>query len=101
MDVNERTLVVGDEYVFSGIYAKTRKQRRKGLSGIDISQAPNEMIFENCRSVQTFKMKFDLKLVFLDKDNKVIGSRDVKPRRVVKAPKNTFTIVEIPLNNKG
>lgn len=78
-------------------YARTYKQRLKGLAGIEIDNCPEEMVFENCHSIHTFGMKFDIEVEFLDKKGRVIGSRKVKKRRVVIAPLGTHAIVERPL----
>ncbi|MDR2617015.1 MAG: DUF192 domain-containing protein [Endomicrobium sp.] len=57
------------------------------------------LLFENCRSIHTFFMRFNLDIVFLDKENKVIKVvRNVKPFRVVLPIKNSFSILEIPSN---
>ena len=87
----------GTYFDVTGIYACGHRQRRKGLAGIHISDAPDEMIFERCRSIHTFGMKFDLKVIFLDPDNIVLGACIVRPRRIVFAPRSTFAIVEQPL----
>jgi uncharacterized membrane protein (UPF0127 family) len=57
------------------------------------------LLFENCRSIHTFFMRFNLDILFLDKENKVIKVvRNVKPFRVVLPIKNSFSILEIPSN---
>ncbi|MDR2067195.1 MAG: DUF192 domain-containing protein [Endomicrobium sp.] len=57
------------------------------------------LLFKNCRSIHTFFMRFNLDIVFLDKENKVIKVvRNVKPFRVVLPIKNSFSILEIPSN---
>lgn len=57
------------------------------------------LLFENCRSIHTFFMRFNLDIVFLDRENKVIKVvRNVKPFRVVLPIKNSFSILEIPSN---
>ena len=96
--MGSRTLPLpGTYFNVTGIYARGYRQRRKGLAGIHISDAPDEMIFERCRSIHTFGMKFDLKIIFLDRDNIVLGACIVCPRRIIVAPRSTFTIVEQPL----
>ncbi len=95
---SELEIQIGQYFEPSGNYASTRSKRFKGLARIALEQNPEPLIFENCRSIHTFGMKFDLKVVFLDLDNRVLGSRNVPPRRIVFAPKGTHTIVEIPIH---
>ena len=87
----------GTQFIPIGHYAKTRKQRRKGLSRMAIEQSPPEMIFEKCRSIHTFGMRFDLKVIFLDSKMKIIGSKNVAKNKLVFGPKGTYSIVELPL----
>lgn len=55
------------------------------------------MLFENCTSVHTFFMRFNLDIAFLDKNNKVVAvKKNVKPWRVVMPVKNAVSIVEVP-----
>jgi uncharacterized membrane protein (UPF0127 family) len=61
------------------------------------------LLFEKCKSVHTFFMRFDLDIVFLDKKGQAIKSKkNVKPWRIVLPVKNAVSILEIPscLNNK-
>ena len=53
-----------------------------------------------CSSIHTFFMRFAIDLVFLDKENKVLGMCcDVKPNRIRFAPKTTFKVLEIAQGN--
>ncbi len=88
---------VGMTYIRSGPTAHGYRQRCKGLSRINLIDAPVELSFERCRSIHTFGMKFDVSVIFLDRKNRVIASRITKPRRLVIAPRGTYTIVERPL----
>lgn len=74
-----------------------RAQRRKGLAGIGIDMAPEELIFENCHSIHTFGMRFNLLVIFLDRDNRVLKSKIAKPRRIFFGPPGTYTTVERPV----
>jgi uncharacterized membrane protein (UPF0127 family) len=61
------------------------------------------LLFENCKSVHTFFMRFDLDIVFLDKNGQALKSKkNVRPWRIVFPVKNAVSILEIPsfLNNK-
>jgi len=63
------------------------------------------MIFDNCNSVHTFNMKFNLDILFLDAHNRVVKKASSVPRgrfiapvreasRVVEAPEGLFTKIE-------
>jgi uncharacterized membrane protein (UPF0127 family) len=57
------------------------------------------LLFKNCRSVHTFFIRFNIDVVFLDKENKVIKIvKNLKPFRIVLPIKNSFSILEIPSN---
>lgn len=57
------------------------------------------MFFKNCRSMHTFFMRFNIDIVFLDKENNVIKIlKNIKPFRIVLPIKNSFSILEIPSN---
>lgn len=54
-------------------------------------------LFENCRSVHTFFMRFEIDIVFLDKDGNILSvKKNVKPWRIVLPVKNACSILEIP-----
>lgn len=78
------------------LWAITHKQRRKGLSRIDIDSAPTALYFEKCKSVHTFGMKFDLEIIYFDKAGNYLGKKFAKPRRLIKSLKGTYSILEIP-----
>jgi uncharacterized membrane protein (UPF0127 family) len=57
------------------------------------------VLFKNCKSVHTFFMHFNLDVIFLDRDNRVIKIvKQLKPFRIVLPVKNAVSIVEIPSN---
>ncbi|MDR1417777.1 MAG: DUF192 domain-containing protein [Endomicrobium sp.] len=57
------------------------------------------ILLKNCRSVHTFFMRFNIDIVFLDKENKIIKVvKNVKPFRIVLPIKNSFSILEVPSN---
>lgn len=82
-------LEIGD---IDPVLADSFMTRLAGLSGKNV--AKNKMLFCNCRSIQTFTMKVDLLVTFLDEDSKVLNSRVVKPRRMVFGPKGTTSVLE-------
>ncbi|MDR1474623.1 MAG: DUF192 domain-containing protein [Endomicrobium sp.] len=57
------------------------------------------VLFKNCKSVHTFFMCFNLDVIFLDRDNRVIKIvKQLKPFRIVLPVKNAVSIIEIPSN---
>ncbi len=53
-----------------------------------------------CRDIHTFFMFFEIDLVFVDKDLRVIEvKRGVKPWRVIFAPRETAHLLEFPSNS--
>lgn len=90
---------VGDTYLSTGEQAKTHAQRRRGLSRCELSRAPASLEIPHCRSIHTFGMRFDLCVIFLDRNSKVLEKKVVKPRRIVFGPKGTWGVVEIPVRN--
>ena len=97
MENTSKGYLVGDIFKPEGTYARTFKQRTKGLSGISISQSPNELVFENCRSIHTFGMRFNLCVIFLDRNMRILKVKLMSKNRVVVGPKNTYAIVELPV----
>ena len=63
---------------------------------MNFKDAPKAMYFDKCSSVHTFGMRFNLKIIFFDKELNFLGSKVVKPRRLVISPKGTYSILEIP-----
>ena len=54
------------------------------------------LLFENCRSVHTFFMRFNLDIAFFDKNNRLIAvKRNVKPWRIVLPVKEAVSILEV------
>ena len=68
------------------------------FSGFMLRREPDyALLFQNCTSVHTFFMRFNLTLVFLDKNYKILAVKNnVKPLRIVLPVKNAVAILEIP-----
>jgi uncharacterized membrane protein (UPF0127 family) len=57
------------------------------------------LLFNNCKSIHTFFMRFNLDIIFLDKENKVVKIiKNVRPFRIIFPIKDSFSILEIPSN---
>jgi uncharacterized membrane protein (UPF0127 family) len=77
--------------------AQNFTQRLLGLAWMQDKMMQNHeaLCLESCTSVHTFGMFFDLDLVFLSQDNRVLGLRKgLKPNRVSFSPKGTAKILE-------
>lgn len=58
------------------------------------------ILISPCSSIHTFCMRFSIDLVFLDHENRVLGtSVGVKPNRVRVGPKGTKRILEVAEGN--
>jgi uncharacterized membrane protein (UPF0127 family) len=72
-------LVRDDEVLASAEVAEGRASKARGLlwrDGID-----GVLVIENCRSVHTFGMRFELDVAFLDADGIVLKTVHLRPRR--------------------
>jgi uncharacterized membrane protein (UPF0127 family) len=57
------------------------------------------LLFNNCRYIHTFFMRFDLDIVYLDKDNRIVKVvKSLKPFKMAFPAKTTVSILEIPSN---
>jgi len=77
------------------IEAKNFMQRLIGLSFKN--KIKYGMLFKNCRSIHTFFMLDNIDVIATDKDNKIIKEyKNVKPGKIIIAPKNVKNIYEMP-----
>jgi uncharacterized membrane protein (UPF0127 family) len=73
------------------------RARLLGLAHLDREEAGPGLLIPRCRSVHTFGMRFDLDVLFLDRDLEPVQlRRGVKPRRVVWAQRPAFAALEVP-----
>jgi uncharacterized membrane protein (UPF0127 family) len=81
--------------------ALTLRSRLLGLSGLSRDQAGAGLLIPHCASVHTFAMRFDLDLVFLDRDDRELAFyRRVPPRRLV-WHRAAAVVLEIPSPQGG
>jgi uncharacterized membrane protein (UPF0127 family) len=65
------------------IEATSRRSRRRGLARLDALPANHALHIPQCPGVHTFGMRFDLDLIWLGKDERVVRvDRGVPPRRM-------------------
>jgi uncharacterized membrane protein (UPF0127 family) len=88
----ERAEVLG----FEVPVAQTGLSRLLGLAWISRARAGAGLLIPGCRSVHTFGMRFDLDLVFLDRERRVLEIRGSVPaRKLVRCPAAT-SVLELP-----
>lgn len=76
--------------------ARTFRQRLRGLLGHKSLPSGHGLLLLPCKSIHTFGMRFNIDLVFLDKDFRIIKvERSVKPCRFAFASPKTKAVVEI------
>lgn len=72
----------------------------KRLRGYMFQKRPDRVeiiIFENCNSVHTFNMKFNLDILFLDAENRVVKKISALPHgRFIRPVKDATRVVEAP-----
>ena len=55
------------------------------------------LLFNNCKSIHTFFMREEIDIIFTDSNDKIIKTcKNVKPRRILIAPKGATRVYELP-----
>jgi len=81
---------------FSVPVATTRLARLLGLAYLDREDAGEGLLIPRCSRVHTFGMRFDLDLVFLGEDDRVIElRRSVPPGEWISCPE-AVAVLELP-----
>jgi uncharacterized protein len=76
--------------------ATTRTSRLLGLALLDLERAGEGLLIPRCRSVHTFAMRFQLDLIFLGEDGRVVRlDRAVQPWRIVRCSEGA-SVLELP-----
>ncbi|MBA54655.1 MAG: hypothetical protein CMK89_09385 [Pseudomonadales bacterium] len=93
-----------EELKFTGLQfvrvANTFWSRLIGLLSRKGIEANEGLLIIPCSSIHTFFMRFTIDLVFLDRENRVLGTcSNVKPNRVRFAPRRTHSVLEIAEGN--
>jgi uncharacterized membrane protein (UPF0127 family) len=80
--------------------ANTFITRLVGLLSRKSLASDEAMLIVPCKSIHTVGMKFTIDVVFLDKENKVLGvSSNVKPYQLRWAPRGTYSVLEVSDGN--
>lgn len=85
---------------FNNIEIKEAKSFKDRLIGLMFKRNIKDgLLFKNCSSIHTFFMLEEIDVIATDKDDKVIKKyKNLKPWKIVIAPKGTKNIYEIPKN---
>ena len=60
------------------------------------------LLIENCKGIHTFGMIYDIDVVFLDKDNRVISTFcNIKPFKIIPFIKNASKVLELQSGSLG
>ncbi len=69
--------------------------RRRGLAGLDRAAGDAALLFERCRSVHTFGMRFGLDLLWLDRQQRVIRVDYGVPARRIRSCLQARSVIEV------
>lgn len=80
--------------------ADTFFSRLVGLLSRKFLDPDEGLVIVPCTSIHTLGMKFAIDVVFIDKENKVLGvAASVVPNRIRVAPKGTWAVLELADGN--
>lgn len=85
---------------FNNIKIKIAKSFKERLFGLMFKKNINNgLLFKNCRSIHTFFMLEEIDVIATDKNDKIIKTyKNIKPCKILIAPKKTKNIYELPKN---
>jgi len=79
------------------IIARTFFSRAKGLLGRRQFKGPQAIVLKPCSSIHTFFMRFPIDVIFVDRDNKVVGAiSSIRPFRLSPIYFNSRFAIELP-----
>lgn len=83
---------------FEGIKIKEAKSFKDRFLGLMFKKnITYGLLFKNCKSIHTFFMKEEIDVVATDKNDNIIKTyKNVKPWKILFAPKGTKKIYELP-----
>jgi uncharacterized membrane protein (UPF0127 family) len=79
---------------------ETRRERHRGLLGRSSIDPGAGMLFERCRSVHTFGMRFTITVVLLDGNLRVVEVRPLQPGRILLPRLRARHVLECPSGTK-
>ena len=72
------------------------RARLLGLARLDRDEAGPGLLIPRCSSVHTFGMRFELDLLFLDRDGAVVATRTGVPPRRLASCRGAVAVLELP-----
>ncbi|MDD2580839.1 MAG: DUF192 domain-containing protein [Desulfuromonadaceae bacterium] len=95
MKATDRTS--GKELAPNLAVADTFFSRLKGLLGKKELPHGEGLWIKHCKSIHTFGMRFPIDVVFLDKENKVVGlAKTLGPNRIPHLYSSASSVIELP-----
>ncbi len=77
--------------------ARSCAAKMTGLLACDTLEKGCGLLIPECHSVHSFGMRYDIDVVFLDAENRVVKIvHEMKPRRWIKKVKNAAKVLELP-----
>jgi uncharacterized membrane protein (UPF0127 family) len=70
--------------------------RRRGLLGRDSFPRGSALVIAPCSSIHTFFMRFEIDVVFVARDGRVLKTYDAIPRRRIGFSAGAFAAIEFP-----
>lgn len=77
------------------------RNRLLGLAGLEREEVGSGLLIPRCASVHTFWMRFDLDLVFLDRDGAPLALRRRVPPRSLVWQRGAAAVLELPAAQGG
>lgn len=83
---------------FKNIEIKTANSFKERLIGLMFKKNINYgLLFKHCKSIHTFFMLEEIDVIATDKNDNIIKKyKNIKPWKILIAPKNTKNIYELP-----
>lgn len=77
-------------------FAVERRDRRRGLIGVEEMKSDEAYVFPGCRQIHTFGMRFPIDVVFLDRSFKVVRIYpELKPGSITGIAFRWGTVIEL------
>jgi uncharacterized membrane protein (UPF0127 family) len=77
------------------LFPETRRERSRGLLGLDHVDPSTALVLLRCRSVHTFGMRFPIDVVLLDRAMRPIGQRRLLPGHLLPPRPGVRHVVEV------
>ena len=92
----EKGLIADNIRKAEGFWARFR-----GLMLVSELKEGEGLFIKDCRMIHCFFMRFDIDVVYLDKDMRVVGLETVKPWRVGRSFRGARHVLELPAGGAG